>query len=130
MQISERAVIVKEVPQNCSPRNSRQFLRDLVFELAQVARPAVVLDCLRAERIDRQTLRLFIWCLEEAMKRNGDVRIAGLHQDALPVLEAAGVARLLRTYPTTTDAIESYQRPAFEKLPVDAAEDGPKANAA
>jgi anti-sigma B factor antagonist len=128
MNLSERAVIVKELPRDCSSGNLRRFLHELVDEMAHVVRPAVVLDCSHASRIDRQSLHLFLSCLEAAMKRNGDLRLAGLHQDALPVLESAGAARLLRNFSTPAEAVRSYHRPPAST--VDAAGDEPSANAA
>ena len=112
MNLSERAVIVKEVPPKCSTENSRTFLRDLTNAMEDVVRPAIVLDCSHACKIDKQAIHLFLCCLEEAMKRNGDVRIAALHQDAWQVLESAGIARLFRNFRTTAEAVDSYRRRA------------------
>lgn len=108
MSLPGRAVIVKELPIKCNPGTSRQFLDELVSDLTQVVRPAVVLDCASASIVDRRMLRLILCALEEAMKRNGDVRLAGLHKDAWAVLEAAGSADLFKHFENVAEARNSY----------------------
>jgi anti-sigma B factor antagonist len=115
MTLLERAVIVKEIPGRCDGANIRRFLQELAGDLAQSIRPAVVLDCSHACRIDRHALHLLLCSLEEAMKRNGDVRLAGLHPDAWSVLESTGIAGLFRSFQTTAEAVNSYRRPAFDR---------------
>lgn len=115
MNLPERAVIVKELPRDCNGVHGRRFLCELVHAMAKEVRPAVVLDCSRAHRIDRSALQLFLCCLEEAMKRNGDVRLARVHQDAWPVLESAGIGHLFRRFETAAEAVLSYRRPTFAR---------------
>jgi anti-anti-sigma regulatory factor len=132
MNFSQHPVIVKEFPSVCDGGKSRKFLHELKLEMSHAVRPSVVLDCSRASRVDRQTLHLFLCCLEEAMKRNGDVRLAGLHREALPVLRATAVERLFRNFSTTAEAIDSYRRPAIDRtaFTVEVAIDETEANAA
>jgi anti-sigma B factor antagonist len=114
MKTSERAVIVREFPERCNSSDSRGFLEDLQHRMAQTLHPAIVLDCFNIRRLDRCAMQLFLSSLEEAMKRNGDVRIAAVHPDALQLLESAGVARLFRIFSSVQDAVNSYHRPTFE----------------
>ena len=132
MNLSARSVIVKELPQECDPRSSRLFLRELGKEIAGVIRPAVVVDCSKASKVDRRTLDLLIISLEESLKRNGDVRLAGMEQGARVVLEAGGIDRLFSHFDTVAEAKRSYGRQAYVEDGFDArsSEDERAANAA
>ncbi|HEX8924141.1 MAG TPA: STAS domain-containing protein, partial [Terriglobales bacterium] len=74
-------------------------------------RPRVVLDCSLASDMDRHSIYLLLLCLEAAMKRNGDVRLAGVSPTGWKNLEAAGASQLFRSFETCEQAIESYQYP-------------------
>jgi len=115
MTFSERHVIVKEFPIACDSQSGRRFLRCLTQEMTQVVRPAVVLDFSQIRRIDREALYLLLSCLEEAMKRNGDVRLAGMHRGGWTVLTSSGFERLFQHFPTSTEAVNSYSRPALSR---------------
>ena len=109
-------VIVKELPERCEGPQIRSFLRALSVEMAKVVRPSVVLDCARVQQVDHHVLSLLLGCLEEAMKRNGDVRLAAVPPIARPELESAGVRHLFRIYATRADAVNSFHRPLIERI--------------
>jgi hypothetical protein len=46
------------------------------------------------------------------MKRNGDVRLAGVPISARAVLESAGFDRLFKVFDTDAEAVKSFQRHA------------------
>ena len=58
--------------------------------------------------MDRRAIYLVLCCLEEAMKRNGDVRLAEVSQAARATLNATGVDRLFRIFALNADAIRSF----------------------
>jgi anti-anti-sigma factor len=105
-----RAVTVKELPAKMDAQTERLFLRDAEICL-NGRRPALVLDCGAVHCLDRHGIWLLVRCLEEAMKRNGDVRLACVATEARAALEARGLGRLFRIYETTTDAVASFQQP-------------------
>ena len=112
MIIKMRAVTVHEVPEGVTAASERHFLRDLQAYV-ETERPRLVLDCSRVQEMDNATVHLILSCLEEAMKRNGDVKLAGLRPEAKATLQFAGVNRLFEMYATTTEAIQSFRhRPA------------------
>lgn len=47
-------------------------------------------------------------CLEEAMKRNGDVKLAVLPVQAAAELQRNGARRLFDVFETTEDAVNSF----------------------
>jgi anti-anti-sigma regulatory factor len=87
------------------------FLRELEGCL-NVARPCVVLDCSQARQMDKPLLHLLLSCLEETLKRNGDVRLAALSPEARTSLRLSGIERLFKIFDTTAEAVDSFQRPA------------------
>ena len=75
-------------------------------------RPCLVLDCSKLIRIDTKAIQLLLSCLEEAIKRNGDVRLAGISDDAKEILESYGVDGLFQIFDSNAEAINSfYQSP-------------------
>lgn len=112
MNLPPRGVIVRQLPAASDARQARQFMRELVDSMAQMVRPGVALDCSRVRQIDGKFFHLLACCLEEAMKRNGDVRLSGIPGSAKPALESIGFHRLFRFFPSIEDTIESFRRPA------------------
>ncbi len=117
-QLSRRGVIVRQLPAECDARQAKAYSRELANNIAEVIRPGVVLDCTLLQRIDGELLYLMLCCLEEAMKRNGDVRLAGIPEQVRPALESLGMGRLFRIFATTGEAVESLRRPAMPQTAV------------
>lgn len=109
MAIQERAVTVKQLPEILDEKQERIFLRE-IQGLMNVERPCMVLDCSNARQLDKSTVHLLLCCLEEAMKRNGDVKLAALPAGAGEILELTGAGRLFDIYATTAEAVNSYRR--------------------
>lgn len=109
MAFRPRTVSIRQLPDSFGRKQQRVFLRDLERDL-QVVRPAVVIDCSNAGAINRDAIHLLLRSLEEAMKRNGDIRLSGVSPQAMLTLASAGVDRLFRIYPTIGEAVESFHR--------------------
>lgn len=108
MLITMRAVTVHEIPESVTASEERDFLNHLQ-QYVETERPRLVLDCSKIRRMDRSTMHLLLSCLEEAMKRNGDVRLASLSSESEAALQLAGLRRLFEIYPSAAEAIHSYQ---------------------
>ena len=85
----------------------RSFLAELAEEL-DTERPRVVLDCSAIDAIDDRTIHLLLRCLEEGMKRNGDVKLAALPPAAAAVLHEAGLSQLFELHSTPAAAVRSF----------------------
>lgn len=107
MTIPKRHVIVKQLPETLSGKQGRRFLREMQ-SCVEIDRPRVVLDCSKVRRLDRSGVHLLLCCLEEALKRNGDVRLAALSPRSEIFLEVTGANRLFDLYDTTADAVNSF----------------------
>jgi len=73
-------------------------------------RPCTVLDCSQLKEMDGYAMHMLLCCLEEAIKRNGDVRLAAVTPPAMLSLELANIHRLFRIFTTVEEAEESFQR--------------------
>ena len=113
MTLRIRAVAVKQLPETLDAKQGRIFFSELE-SCMNVDRPCLVLDCSRVRRLDSSAVHLLLCCLEEAMKRNGDVKLSAIPAGASAVLELSGIDRLFEVYATNAEAVNSFRR-----LPVD-----------
>lgn len=112
MSIRKRAVNILQLPGQISSSSHAEILRRLKLAV-QSGHPRFVLDCSRVEVMGPEEIQFLLCCLEEAMKHNGDVRLATVTPEARAVLQSAGISRLFEIYGSTESAIHSYQvRPA------------------
>jgi anti-anti-sigma factor len=116
MSIQQRAVRVHQIPADSAAKAQQAFLHEL-RQHAEAERPRFVIDCVNIASMTPSTINLLVCCLEEAMKRNGDVRLASLHSEALGALAAAGLDRLFETFDTIEAAILSFQRRSISMAP-------------
>ena len=107
-------VAVKQLPETLNVKQGRRFFSELKSCMDN-DRPCIVLDCSKVRQMDRSGVHLLLCCLEEAMKRNGDVRLAETAAGTRAVLELTGADRIFEMFDTNADAINSFRR-----LPVDA----------
>lgn len=104
-----RRVAVKQLPVILGGKQRGEFRRELQVCL-NVDRPWIVLDCSKVEQFDLPLIRLVLFCLEEAMKRNGDVRLAAMPDRARTSLEMMGVSRMFEIYDTIAEASKGFHQ--------------------
>lgn len=107
MAFKKRIVTVKKLPRELDIPQSRVFLKELETFI-DADRPCLVLDCASVAQMSKVGICLLLTCLEEAMKRNGDVRLAGLTPEAKSAMISSGVSHLFRTFDSNNEAVESY----------------------
>jgi anti-sigma B factor antagonist len=112
MNTGLRAVAVKRLPEVLSVKQKVAFLHEIA-SVMNTNRPRLVLDCSALRECQDSTIHVLLHCLEEAMKRNGDVKLAAVPAAAGLVLARTGVSRLFETFETTPEAVNS-----FHQLPV------------
>jgi len=110
-----RAVAVKQLPESMNAKQGRLFFSELESSM-NADRPCLVLDCSRVRKMDRSAVHLLLCCLEEALKRNGDVKLAGVPAGATAVLEFTGIDRLFEVFDTNDDAVSSFSQPPIETV--------------
>lgn len=116
MIINMRPVTVHELPEIVTLIEEKHFLQSLEHQM-EADRPHLVLDCSHLRQMSGEALHLLLSCLEEALKRNGDVKLAGLQPEARAALQLAGARRLFETYATTAEAVRSYEHAATPTAP-------------
>jgi len=104
-----RLVTIEQLPEITSEDQGRRFLGKIRERMSD-RRPGLVLDCSGLSRLDKPVLHLLLSCLEEAMKRNGDARLAAVSPSAQGMLESIGADRLFQIFASNADAVDSYHQ--------------------
>jgi anti-sigma B factor antagonist len=100
-------VIVMELPEKLNGVEGKEFLRDLQ-PLIEVDRPRLVLDCSQIQYMDSVGIEMLLHCMDEAMKRDGDLKLAALSPSSAAILELMRVDRLFEIFETADDAVRSF----------------------
>src|SRR5438477_11381745 len=114
MRFRPCTVTVTQLPETVDTRRGRLFFKELESRM-NIDRPCIVLDCSKVREMDRFAIHMLLCCLEEAMKRDGDVKLAAVSPSAREALELTRVDRLFEIYDSETEAANSFFRPHFER---------------
>lgn len=109
MTFRPKPVSIRQLPDTIDRKQERLFLQELERDL-NVVRPAVVIDCSKLDDLNPAAIHLLLCSLEQAMKRNGDIRLSGVSPSARLQLARADADRLFRIFPTIGEAVESFHR--------------------
>lgn len=110
MRETRRTISIRKLPVKLDSSHQKTFYRELE-SCINVDRPCVVLDCSVLSQLDRRTIHLLLCCLEEAMKRNGDIRLAGLQPEAQSVLKSTELDAIFQVFEDVDGAVESFRAP-------------------
>lgn len=67
-----------------------------------------VLNCKELEFMDSTGLGVLLRLLKQAMKRDGDIRLAELNEPVRMVFEITRADKIFQIFPSTEEAISSY----------------------
>jgi anti-anti-sigma regulatory factor len=115
---SGKPAIVRQLPERFVKGQLEQFSREVQAQL-RVERPRLVFDFSAVQEIDRFAAQLLLDFLKQALKANGDIKLASLPALAELILELTGVDRVFEAYPNVFEAVESFQQCAPESYVVD-----------
>jgi anti-sigma B factor antagonist len=104
-----RPVVVKRLPEILSLNQAQELLQE-VTPLLEGDRPRLVFDFSEVRQVDSAGIEMLLWCMEEAMKRNGDVKLAALSPPVAVLLQLTRVDRLFEIFQNSSDAVESFHR--------------------
>lgn len=99
--------MVKRMPARLNARTARDFLREVEAFLS-IDRPQLVFDLSEVLQLDAAGVEMLLRCMSEAHKRDGDLKLASLSQQAAVVLELTRTERLFEIYETSVDAVRSF----------------------
>ncbi len=105
---SKGPVIIMELPEQLKQGQVKTFMRELQ-PLLDEARPCIVLDCSKIQDIDSAGVEMLLQCLELAMKRDGDLKLAAVSPASAIILELMRVDRLFEVFDTPEEATRSFQ---------------------
>ena len=97
-----------EAPENLNHSEGRTFLAELL-PLLQADRPRIVLDCSQVQHMDSAGIEMLLNCMGEAMKHDGDIKLASLSPASAAILELMRVDRLFEVFDTAEAATLSFQ---------------------
>ena len=106
---NSRPVVVKQLPDRVSVNEAQQLFRELA-PLFEGDRPCLVFDFSEVRQLDSAGIEMLLRCMEEAMKRNGDVKLAAVSPQVTVILELTRVDRLFEIFENPSDAVESFHR--------------------
>lgn len=104
---TSRPVVVKRMPERLNAPASKKFLGE-VTPFLRSDRPQLVFDLSQVKQMDAAGVDMLLHCLNETMKRDGDVKLASLSPQAAVVLEMTRTERLFEIYQNSTDAVRSF----------------------
>jgi anti-anti-sigma factor len=76
--------------------------------ILRIDRPQVVFDLSQVRQMDAAGVDILLQCMAEAMKRDGDVKLAALSPQAAVILELTRTDRLFEIYNNSTEAARSF----------------------
>lgn len=102
-----RPVVVKRMPERMNLSQSRAFWRE-VQPFVNADRPQVVFDLSNVRQLDAAGVEVLLRCMNQAMRRDGDLKLAALSPQAAVVLDLTRTSRLFEIYDNSTDAARSF----------------------
>jgi len=110
MRETRRTISIRKLPAKLDSAHQKALYQELE-SCINVDRPSVVLDCSMVAEFDRRAIHLLLCCLEEAMKRNGDVRLAALQPAAQSLLKSTGLDAIFQAFDDISEAVDSFRSP-------------------
>lgn len=102
-----RPVIVMQLPEQLSATEVQNLFANLA-PLLEPHRPRIVLDCSRVRSIDSAGVEMLLGCLEEAMKRDGDLKLAAVSPESKVIFDLMRVDGIFEIFATPEEAIHSF----------------------
>ncbi len=104
---TSRPVVVKRMPERLNLKHARALLRE-IQPILNSDRPQVVFDMSPVRHLDAAGVDMLLHCMKQAMKRDGDLKLAALSPQAAAILELTRTDRLFEIYGSATDAMRSF----------------------
>ena len=101
-------VIVMQLPEQLKRQEVGPFLEELQ-PLLESDRPRLVLDCSQVRHMDSAGVEMLLQCMQETMKRDGDLKLAAISPESAVILELMRVDRLFEIFNTPDEAVQSFQ---------------------
>ena len=113
---SNGAVIVMQMPERLSRAEAEMFHAEL-RPLLEVDHPRIVFDFSCTRDMESAGVEMLLHCMEEAMRRDGDVKLSSLTPSSAVLLELMKVDRLFEIFDTPEEAVRSFQAGTQYQIP-------------
>jgi anti-anti-sigma regulatory factor len=108
-----------ELPEQIGTSEAAEILQD-VGTLLEFQRPRIVFDCSQVRSIANDGIEMLLHCLDEAMKRDGDLKLAAISPQSRTILELMRVDGIFESFDTAGEAVRSFNVPTLAAIPEDA----------
>jgi anti-anti-sigma factor len=95
------------MPEKMNLKQARGFFKE-VEPFLNSDRPQLVFDMSQVRQIDAAGVDVLLSCMREAMRHDGDLKLAALSPQAAVVLELTRTGRLFEIYENSTAAVKSF----------------------
>jgi anti-sigma B factor antagonist len=102
-----KPVIVRRAPESLNLKQARAFMEEIRPLLGR-DRPQIVFDLSQLRKIDSAGIEMLVQCMHEAVRRDGDLKLAALSPQAQMMLELTRTARLFEVFATPAEAVRSF----------------------
>lgn len=68
-----------------------------------------IIDLSKCSFIDSTFLSTIVTCYKKISKKGGSVKLVGVHDEVLALLELTGIVKIFEIYKSNKDAIESFR---------------------
>jgi anti-sigma B factor antagonist len=113
---TSEVVTVMEVPARLNYAEAGTFLGRLQ-PLLQSGRARIVLDCSQVRYVDSAGVEALSRCVHEALRRNGDLKLAAVSPASRVVMELILADCLFETFETTGEAVQSFHSIPSHTIP-------------
>lgn len=107
MTMQSRTVVVEALPEISNMKQARAVLRKIKSRMS-IDGARIVLDCSQVREMNPCVVYVLLCWLEEAIKQNGDLKLAAMPPPARAILKQLGVSGVFEIYATTPDAVNSF----------------------
>ena len=112
-------VVIMQLPEELNVKEVDNFMQE-IGPLLESNRPRVVLECSQVRSMESAGVEMLLRCLEEVLKRDGDLKLAALSPEAEVILELMRVERVFETFSTSEEAARSFSAIPADAIPQDA----------
>lgn len=104
---TKEPVVVMELPEHLNHAQIKTLLREM-RPLLESDRPRLVLECSQVLQIDSAGVEMLLHCMQEAMKGDGDLKLAAVSPATRAILDLMRVDRLFEIFDTEREAVQSF----------------------
>jgi anti-anti-sigma factor len=113
--LSHRPVIVMQMPEQLDSVGARAFFEEL-NPLLDFPRPRLVFECSQIRYLDNAGIEMMLHCLEAAIGRDGDLKLAAVSPKAEIVLQVLQRAGVFEEFASSDEAVRSFAAVSSEGI--------------